>query len=369
MRRVGVALFRRRSTDRIDAPDILAAMERLVRYQRPEERSAEVLRNLRSQLPHDVRGYVVSGDEESGFRFDAQVGYNDALLSLAPANGPWRSPGPRLVPNLVAELFTSNDPNVRTDLGNLGMREATSALVVPVVGRFEEYGALILQRHGGPPFNEDDLKLAGRWANVLGETQSLAYELRLAKLSLVQFTRAFVQGFEAQEFSQLGHAERVTAYALALGRALEMSRPQLADLYFAAMLHDIGKLGNGLDQSIEDLDHPQRGANMVSGSDLLLPAAEGIRHHHEAWDGSGFPDGLRKEAIPLIARVVAVADTFDLLSSERGKALPMREVEKTLEAASGATLDPALVALFVNILRQGKSTQELSHLKDSDLPF
>ena len=224
-------------------------MERLVRYQRPEERSAEVLRNLRSQLPHDVRGYVVSGDEESGFGFDAQVGYNDALLNLQPANGPWRSPGPRLVPNLVAELFTSNEPNVRTDLGNLGMREATSALVAPVVGRFEEYGALILQRHGGPPFGEDDLKLAARWANVLGETQSLAFELRLAKLSLVQFTRAFVQGFEAQEFSQLGHAERVTAYALALGRALEMSRPQLADLYFAAMLHDIGKLGNGLDQS------------------------------------------------------------------------------------------------------------------------
>ena len=64
-----------------------------------------------------------------------------------------------------------------------------------------------------------------------------------------------------------------------------------------------------------------------------------------------------------------MADTFDLLSSERGKALPMREVEKALETASGTTLDPALVALFNNILRQGKSTQQLSHLKDSDLPF
>ncbi len=362
-------MFRRRGTDPGAAPDTLAAMERLVRYQRASERSAEVLRNLRAQLPHDVRGYVVSGNEQDGFAFDAQVGYNDALLNLAPANGPWRSPGPRLVPNLVAELFTSNTPNVRTDLGNLGMRDATSALVAPVAGRFEEYGVLVLQRHGGPSLTEEDLKLAVRWANVLGETQSLAYELRLAKLSLVQFTRAFVQGFEAQEFSQLGHADRVTAYSLALGRALELPRPQLADLYFAAMLHDIGKLGNGLDQAIEDLDHPQRGANMVLDSELLLPASEGIRHHHESWDGSGFPDGLRKESIPLLARIIAVADTFDLLSSERGRALPMREVEKALESASGTTLDPALVALFVNILRQGKSTQELSNLKDSDLPF
>lgn len=362
-------MFRRRSTTQEGAPDLLASMERLVRYQRSSERSAEVLRSLVNQLGGDVRGYVVAGSQEAGFTFDAQVGYNDALLSLKPANGPWRSPGPRLVPNLVAELFTANDPGARTDLGNLGMREATSALVAPVGGRYEEYGALVLQRHGSPNLDDNDLKLATRWANVLGETQSLAYELRLARLSLVQFTRAFVQGFEAQEFSQLGHAERVTAYALALGRALELSRPQLADLYFAAMLHDIGKLGNGLDQSIEDLDHPQRGANMVSGSELLLPAAEGIRHHHESWDGSGFPDGLRKESIPQLARIIAVADTFDLLSSERGRALPLREVEKALEAASGATLDPALVALFVNILRQGKNTQELSSLRDSDLPF
>ena len=95
MRRLGEELFRRRSTDQGAAPDILAAMERLVRYQRPQERSAEVLRSLRAHMPHDVRGYVVSGDEASGFKFDAQVGYNDALLGLVPANGPWRSPGPR----------------------------------------------------------------------------------------------------------------------------------------------------------------------------------------------------------------------------------------------------------------------------------
>lgn len=340
-----------------------------MRYQRPADRSGEVLRTLAAELGHDVKGYVVKGNEEDGYAFDAQLGYNDALLSLSPENGPWRVPGPRVVGNVMAELFTSNEPPMRTSLGNLGMREATTALVVPVKGRFEVYGTLILQRHGGPDFNEDDLKLASQWASVLGEVQSTGYELRLAKLSLVEFTRAFVQGFEAHDFTQLGHAERVTSYSLALGRALEFSNPRLGDLYFAAMLHDIGKLGAGIDLSIEDLEHPQRGANMVSGSELLLPAAEGIRHHHEAWDGSGFPDGLRKEAIPLLARVIAVADTFDLLSSERGRALPIREVEKALEEASGQTLDPALVALFINILRQGKSTQELAHLKDSDLPF
>lgn len=363
-------LFRRLFTPPdLAGPDTLASFERLLRYQSSSERSAEVLRTLRASLPNDVRGFVVAGGADEGYSFDAQIGYGDGLLQVTPANGPWRVPGPRLVPNLIAELFTSNEPGPRAELAGLGLREANSALVAPVVGRFEKYGALVLLRHGQAAFSEEELKLATRWASVLGEAQSQATELRLAKLSLVQFTRAFVHAFEAQDFTQLGHGERVTAYALALARALELPRPALADLYFAAMLHDIGKLGNGMDQSVEDLEHPQRGANMVAGSELLLPAAEAIRHHHEAWDGSGFPDGLRKEAIPLLARIVTVADTFDLLSSERGKALPLREVERALEQKSGVTLDPAIVALLINILRQGRDTQELSHLRDSDLPF
>src|SRR5690606_12313797 len=96
---------------------------------------------------------------------------------------------------------------------------------------------------------------------------------------------------------------------------------------------------------------------------------EGIRHHHEAWDGSGFPSGLRREAIPQLARIVAVAATFDVLSSERGQALPLREVEKAREARAGSELDPALVSLFINVLRQGKDTTELAKLQETDLPF
>lgn len=351
------------------APDALGFCEGLAQARSAPERSLEVLKALLGGMHGDVRGYVVATDAEGGHRFEAQVGYSDTLLELAAVNGPWRSPGPRVVPNLVAELFTSNEPGTRSDYGALGMRDATSAAVVPVVGRYERFGALVLQKHGGPALNEDDVRLAARWAGVLATAQGQATELRTAKLSLVQFTRAFVQACESTDFAQLGHGERVAAYALALGRALAFSRAQLADLYFAAMLHDIGKLGNGLDPSIEDLEHPQRGANMVAESELLTEAATGIRHHHEAWDGSGFPDGLRKEDIPLLARVVAVADSFDLLSSERGQALPLREVEKALEARAGNSLDPAIVALLMNVLRQGRSTQELSHLSDGDLPI
>ncbi len=351
------------------APDVLGATERLLRVPGSEERSAEVLRVLSDAFPGDVRGYVVRGTRPDHYVFEAVLGYSPSLLAIVPANGPWREPGPRVIANLVAELFTANDTTIRTALGELGLRDATSSLVVPVTGRFVQHGALVMSRHGGAAFTEEDARLAARWGRLLGEAQGQAYELRRAKLSLVEFTKAFVQAMEAQDFAQLGHAERVTAYALSVGRALELSTQDLADLYFAAMLHDIGKLGAGLDLSIEDIEHPQRGANLVASSSLLRAAAEGIRAHHENWDGSGFPAALRKEQIPISARIVAVADTFDILSSERGQAMPMREVEKALEARSGRELDPAMVQLFINILRQGKSTADLAKLEHSDLPF
>lgn len=364
-------VFRRlfNSGETTTAPETLGAMERLLRLQHPTERAEEALKTLTATFAGDVRGYVVVGDDQQGYSFGAEVGYGHGLLDIKAANGPWRSPGPRLVPNIVAEMFTPNDTAIRAQYSETGLREATSTMVAPVEGRFARYGSIVLHRHGAPNFVDEELKVLVRWAAVLGEAQSQAMELRRAKLSLVEFTRAFMQAFEAQDFAQLGHAERVTAYALAVGRALEVPRQQLVDLYFAAMLHDIGKLGNGLDLGIEDLEHPQRGANMVASAELLQSSSAAIRHHHENWDGSGFPSGLRKDAIPLLARIVAVADVFDVLSSERGQAMPLREVEKALEARSGTELDPSLVSLFGNILRQGKNTKELGRLQDSDLPF
>lgn len=364
-------MFRRlfATTEGEGGPDLLASVERLLRVQRSEERSGEALKALVKSLPGDVRGYVVRGTERGSYGFEAVQGYSASMLTLTPDHGPWREPGPRLIPNLVAELFTPNAGEIRAAYGELGMRNATSSLVVPIIGRFLRHGALVLHRHSGAAFDEDELRIAARWGTVLGEAQSQAFELRRTKLSLVEFTRAFVQAMESQDFAQLGHAERVSAYALAIGRALELANKELVDLYFSAMLHDIGKLGAGLDLSIEDMEHPQRGANMVASASLLKTAAEGIRAHHENWDGSGFPSGLRKEQIPLLARIVAVADAFDMLSSERGQAMPMREVEKALEARSGRELDPSLVQLMINILRQGKSTMELSKLEENDLPF
>ena len=80
------------------------------------------------------------------------------------------------------------------------------------------------------------------------------------------------------------------------------------------MLHDIGKLGQDM-ALIEDAGHPERGANLLASASLLVNAISAIRHHHERWDGTGFPNKLKGSEVPLLARIVAVADIFDFLSS------------------------------------------------------
>jgi HD-GYP domain-containing protein (c-di-GMP phosphodiesterase class II) len=351
------------------SPDVLPSVDKLLKLATFSERSSYVLQLLCSTLAGDVRGYVVRGNAPDNYQFEAVQGYPPELLEHIPTNGPWRDPRPRIISNIIAELFTPNSAATRTFLGDIGIREAKSSLMVPLAVQEAIYGTLILHQHDGEPFDEDDLKLAKRWGAILGSVQLTQQELSQTRRSLIEFTRAFVEAIEAQDFTQLGHASRVTAYALAIGRTLGFTRGQLSDLYFGAMLHDVGKIGSGMALSVEDHNHPQRGANLVGSSPLLQTATEGIRSHHENWDGSGFPLGLKRDEIPLSGRIIAVADAFDLLSSERGQALPIHEVEKGLELRRGRELDPELVNVFINILRQGKSTAELAKLDESDLPF
>lgn len=364
-------LFGGGSAPAADAPDQLQLVEKLLRLKSAAARSQFVLSQLVAAHPGDVRGFVVrreDADTGEAVAVEAVEGYPEELLALRLEHGPWRDGRARVMPNLIAELFTPNRQEQRAKLGELGLREANSALFAPVGSDPPSYGALVLTRHDGEAFGAPALALAQRWGDILGRVQASQLELERTRKSLFEFTRAFMEAAEAEEFSQLGHANRVTAYAMAIGRALGLKRKQLADLYFAAMLHDVGKLGLAASER-EDESHPLRGANLVASSALLGEACDGIRSHHERWDGQGYPIGLRKEEIPLLGRIVAVADQFDLLSSERGRALSLREVEKELERRSGKELDPELVRLFVNVLRQGRSTQELTRLELQELPF
>jgi HD-GYP domain-containing protein (c-di-GMP phosphodiesterase class II) len=131
-------------------------------------------------------------------------------------------------------------------------------------------------------------------------------------------------------------------------------------LEFASFLHDIGKIGvrdavllkpGPLDEEewVHMRTHPLKGYEIASQIDILKPTMPCIRNHHERWDGKGYPDGLAGDSIPLSARIVAIADAYDAMATDRPykKALPLEECEGLLRKNAGVMFDPRLVEIFV----------------------
>lgn len=171
---------------------------------------------------------------------------------------------------------------------------------------------------------------------------------------------------EARDRHTGNHVARVARNSLVFGRALRLTAEDLAALRRGAVLHDIGKLGipdaillkpGKLDEAEWAVmrSHTLIGERLVSGMRRMRPAVEIIRSHHERWDGGGYPDGLRGEAIPLLARVFQLVDIHDALAYERPykTALSPAEVARTLEQeAACGWRDPQLTALFLELLRR-----------------
>jgi len=157
------------------------------------------------------------------------------------------------------------------------------------------------------------------------------------------------------------HSERVAASAARLAERTGLLPEDVDDVRMAGLLHDIGRLGirmtsqqpttaalateHGLDRL-----HPAMGARILAGVDALADLAPLVLCHHECVDGSGYPDGLRREEIPLGARVLAIADTWDHLTQPGGEILPLQQAVARLRADAGTCLDPALVDTWVRVV-------------------
>lgn len=163
-----------------------------------------------------------------------------------------------------------------------------------------------------------------------------------------------------------GHDQRTAGYAMRLARRIGLGREEAETVYIGAMLHDIGKIGfsdrlfSGEDcKAAPELfeaikEHPGIGSSILSWLDYLGEARDVVRHHHERMDGAGYPDGLSGASIPLGARIVAVADTFDAMTTDRPykKGKDMEQGLDILRAIAGSHLDSELVAAFCEEVRE-----------------
>jgi putative two-component system response regulator len=171
---------------------------------------------------------------------------------------------------------------------------------------------------------------------------------------------------EARDPYTLGHCDRLSRYAVALGEALGLDHEMIRALRLGGYLHDLGKIAvpDGILLKPGPLDpieqeriraHPGAGSDLVLGLRSMELVRPIMRHHHEKWDGSGYPDGLKGEAIPLGARIISVVDVFDALHTERPykAALPRSDaVSLLIRETDAGYWDPKVVETFLEILRQ-----------------
>ena len=177
---------------------------------------------------------------------------------------------------------------------------------------------------------------------------------------------ALAAAVEAKDPCVYGHSRKVNGYAVALAEAIGLPPDEVTRISTAALLHDIGKIA--IPDTIlnkkgklrpEDWEviksHPRLGANIVGNVPSLVPCADGILYHHECWDGSGYPDGLKGEAIPRDARVLAVADAFDAMISPRPYrgAYPHQKAVEEIREGAGTKFDPKLVEVFIGLVEAG----------------
>src|SRR5690606_5218996 len=223
------------------------------------------------------------------------------------------------------------------------------------------------------PFELDDLRvrvsesIARRRAELESEAERETLESRLrqrdteSKIWVLRAAHALATAVEAKDEYTAGHATRVTEYALTIADVIGTIDPVRFRL--AGDLHDVGKIGvpdSVLNKPgrLTDIEFEQVKKHTVTGAHILEPLIDDplvlgvVRSHHERWDGQGYPDRLAGEDIPLAARVLAVADTLDAMTSHRAyrRGLPFNEVVAEIRRCAGAQFDPAVVGAFEQVL-------------------
>jgi HD-GYP domain-containing protein (c-di-GMP phosphodiesterase class II) len=177
---------------------------------------------------------------------------------------------------------------------------------------------------------------------------------------LVGLTRSLTAALDAKDSYTYGHSERVARIAVELGREMGLSGDELGDIYLTGLLHDVGKIGvrDAILAKVDPLtpeefehikQHVTIGYTILADLRPIRNLLPGVLYHHERIDGTGYPDGLVGEAIPLLARILAVADAYDAMSTTRPyrEAMPCRKVEETLVQGAGTQWDKQVVDAFL----------------------
>lgn len=294
----------------------------------------------------------------------ASMGLNKQYLGISPLKIGKGIPG-LVVSNMKPLAFKNCQRDSQINLLEFKEKnEIASCLNVPVIFKNEALGVISVYFKTQRDITNDEIDIlmsfADQAAIAIHETQ-LYQDVHINYFNTI---RALVLAMEAKDPYTKGHSERVTQYAVNIAKELNLGKSEIEILYLASEVHDVGKIGisdlilnkpgklTSAEKSLVEL-HPQKGAEMLSPLKFLEQGIPYVRHHHERYDGEGYPDGLKKEQIPLAARILTCTDAFDAMTSNRPyryRSLSPEEAIGELRLNSGRQFDPAIVNIFIKIL-------------------
>lgn len=238
----------------------------------------------------------------------------------------------------------------------------SSLMVCPLAGKAKEIGAIVIaDKEEDEEFYSNDTKLLMAIAAQAGLAIENAFLYQELEMLLLGAIGSLVRALEASSYWTAGHTERVTEYSLGIGKVLGLEKELIEKLKICSLLHDIGKIATPKEilnkkGSLEEEEwteikkHPELGADILVDLKQFEDITMSIKYHHEHWDGGGGIFGLKRDEIPLMARILAVADAFDAMTSDR----PYRRMKSKEEAVteisrcSGSQFDPVVVGAFLS---------------------
>lgn len=260
--------------------------------------------------------------------------------------------------------------------GKITHLPVASHIYIPISYQKEIFGFLFFESEKLLDINSDDISILSIIASQMAFSLKNAQLLEKIESNFLETINSLVSAIEVKDTYTKGHSSRVSKYTVNFAFYINLPNYQIRSLEIAALLHDIGKIGIPYELlnkketlSLMDINfirkHPEMGEHILDPLEFLLKEKKIIRHHHERWDGNGYPDGLKAENIPYESRILSLADSLDAMATDRPyrKALGFRNIILEFKKFAGTQFDPYLTKHFIDFIEKN---QHLIRRSDED---